>query len=609
MDPDLYELLEIPGPRRDPSSPLAYIDPALREEIRTSLRRCRPLNDPVGSWARMLPWLLLMTICATLISMAIEIRMARPGESSEVVASGSAFLIFYAPFYWLMMRSMRITAMKPKILFLRAFSRDQQGDDEIALRNALRAALPPRYALAGIRRPLERSPSLFRAVNEAFIAMEYIGSNSFELEAADRNWFARLLSSATHAHAFVIDMRSLTRFVHHEIELATGMAVGPGRLFLIIDGSRSADEWIEELENAAKSTVVDRANLTLITVPSYLGEKRKKEFMKSAAASFAAIPDTPIEAQPAAWRKARSIVSDTDWPTPWRETPVAHFLRAGIPVAIVLLLVSHFLPIIGIVLNLISALIFYTLYSAAWVRLLRISRTQRSIGLWPRPGFISTLIFSPPVLILSMIGILVALTMPMIKKQQKAAEAVMMTSKFRQIALQLRKFSLDYGQYPSVKMESRVAANTQTKPREGLSSNIILGQLIRNDPSLTETNFSDRGEMDWSRPADDLSDSPDTLLAPGECVVSYVSGLSPSSNYSFPLIMYPMTGDGTRFDPEVLGGKAVILDNSGSVEFHDIRPDGTVREFEESMDEIRAEVPDAILLHPEKPKRGKGKGR
>lgn len=126
----------------------------------------------------------------------------------------------------------------PRALWLRAFRSDR---DTVRLRRRLEAALGPDCRLVGIRPPSKRTSLLWQAVGGHFVGLSYAGSPYFEMEAGD-DWLRRLAVSMRDMRLVLIDLRTWTDAIGHEVGLAA-RAMGPDRCVLLIDASRSPEEW------------------------------------------------------------------------------------------------------------------------------------------------------------------------------------------------------------------------------------------------------------------------------------------------------------------------------------------------------------------------------
>ncbi len=358
------------------------------EEIQKALGECRPLNDPVRFWSALIGWIITILLAGFLLAMVLAAYLT--GTATTLILVGIAAIS--ACQYWLTFKPLRTIACKKKVLFLRAFVRDSQGSQENRVRNYLRAALPGRFSLGGIRAPRHRLSLSLRLCGESILAFYYLGSNRFELEAADRNWFARLLASASQAHAIIVDLRSLTPLVHDEIELAVKLAGERGRLFLVIDDSHTDDEWLEILRRAAMSEVIDLHQDQWLRIPADL-ENDPLPFLRQTVAALKSIPETPIQVSAEAYLKARQRVAPGEWNTPWSATPAGAFFLIGLPTFTAFFLLSGFLPaVVATWLAYLITCAAILLYYVAIVRIVKLASLQRTIANKSNPRISSTIL-------------------------------------------------------------------------------------------------------------------------------------------------------------------------------------------------------------------------
>jgi hypothetical protein len=130
---------------------------------------------------------------------------------------------------------------KPNAIYLRAFKTDKSA---ARLRRYLSAALGPKFRLAGIRPPSERSKSYLRYIAPSVTAFKYVGSTYMELEAGD-DWMQRLWGTYRTTRIVMIDIRETTAYVHEEIQM-TVESLGLTRCLFLIDRQRkSLEDWRE----------------------------------------------------------------------------------------------------------------------------------------------------------------------------------------------------------------------------------------------------------------------------------------------------------------------------------------------------------------------------
>lgn len=143
----------------------------------------------------------------------------------------------------------------------------------------------------------------------------------------------------------------------------------------------------------------------------------------------------------------------------------------------------------------------------------------------------------------------------------------------KQLFYMMVEFDNDFGEFPS---DDTAKKNKSLKDYTGKHSNDYLGQFIALGFTESEENFYVPGASKTEKkPDNDIKTKAKTLEA-GECGFAYVLGQSTSSPSGRPLLCAPMTGKGTKFDPDPLGGKAVVLQIDGSVKTYNINENGDV---------------------------------
>lgn len=409
---------------------------ASRLEIEDSLRRCRPLEDPVALWSKSLPWTFAASILYASVLVGIQLVAPDPGFLEGAPDFLTSLIAMAAMGYalWVVnllsisgyfaMRPLLRLSKKEKVLFLRSFSRDREPEADRTLRKLLRAALPAKYQLAGIRPPEMRVSGPLRVLAEGLTALRYLGSNYFELEAADRNWFARLLATASESHAVIIDIRETTPFVHHEMKLAANFAAQRGRLFLIVDGSRSLDEWEARFRDVTQWKESQALELLFLQLPSSL-KPEPSAFTAELVSQFDMIPGSQMGADIETWKFARKQVKDEHWATPFRETAAFSFLCVTIPLSVAVACASPFLPhvVVSLIVGIIS-LIALGYFGTALVRMFRSARLSKRIGRKPRPSAAGIVWSLLPAVVATSANILVT----DILLQKKTREAKMRTT-------------------------------------------------------------------------------------------------------------------------------------------------------------------------------------
>ena len=155
-------------------------------QVPAALVTCKPLSDPV----RLLANILLVAMFLGIVALVIDFLRTEDKSTVIPVVLIISALFISAPALgmWLLLSA----ANRTPAIYLRAFRTDRPAH---RLRSLLKAALGSRYRICGIRPPHERSSWLVRIFGSNFLALRYIGSERFELEAEDHNWMARLLAS------------------------------------------------------------------------------------------------------------------------------------------------------------------------------------------------------------------------------------------------------------------------------------------------------------------------------------------------------------------------------------------------------------------------------
>jgi hypothetical protein len=175
------------------------------------------------------------------------------------------------------------------------------------------------------------------------------------------------------------------------------------------------------------------------------------------------------------------------------------------------------------------------------------------------------------------LAVVVVALIPTVIKQQKAAIRTKALSNIRQVGMSLFEFDSEYGSFPDDRTAPEVRKKTKSGYRlTGDFSNDYFRQLIAvglksEKPFWCKTSFSP------DKPDDDFS--PGKCLQAGEVGYSYIMsspthGQSSSGDPGRPVVVAP--ADGGRadwtFDPEVYGGKAVVLRLDNSAQAMNIDP-------------------------------------
>lgn len=159
-------------------------------------------------------------------------------------------------------------------------------------------------------------------------------------------------------------------------------------------------------------------------------------------------------------------------------------------------------------------------------------------------------------------------------KANKAASLSQAHSNLREVSLMLSSFEEEYGSFPNASTSVDVKETTGTPITLGdSSSNQLFRQLITT-VGRSEFPFWAKTSRNSKKP-DNIIDSDATAFAPGECIYSYITGLS-SADTGTPVIMTPLIPGTTRFDPKPFGGKAVVFFIDEDIRVVPIEPDGRV---------------------------------
>ncbi|MEK7951242.1 hypothetical protein [Luteolibacter soli] len=156
---------------------------------------------------------------------------------------------------------------------------------------------------------------------------------------------------------------------------------------------------------------------------------------------------------------------------------------------------------------------------------------------------------------------LVAVVAALYIMKSPAADRTSALSSLKVINLELTQFDQDYGRFPDTSTIASVRAATGTTIALGTrTSNDFFRQLVA-DGKTSEKLFWAPVLDNRRGPNDILGDN---ALAKGECIHSYVAGLSGNDEPETPIAMAPMIPGTTRFDPDPYNSQAVILRIDGS---------------------------------------------
>ena len=361
---------------------------AEEREARSSLKRARPLSDPmilavicVGIF---IPWGMLRQMVNSVASYLKMIQEKSPSiinaksfdelcndierivDPFILVVSILAFIIL--PVIFLLgavaLWSLFGSPDQDRVLFLRAFRADRSNDRILGL---IRAALGGEIRLSGIRPPQQRSSLMLRIIGNNISGLRYIGSPYFELEAASRNWLARLLATATLSRFAIVDLRSLTDNVHDEITMLT-RCFGFKRMLFLTSQNCSEPEWRQIIESSSNVSAAEARLLCVGAVGN-----NEAQFVENLRTELALIPKGINGISLSALEFAQNKVEAKNWNTRWIETTLGQQV-----VAATLFFMAFLLPLPKVALVMLCFSIFIVYVSAYAGFLFRI-RKQRKI--------------------------------------------------------------------------------------------------------------------------------------------------------------------------------------------------------------------------------------
>jgi len=160
----------------------------------------------------------------------------------------------------------------------------------------------------------------------------------------------------------------------------------------------------------------------------------------------------------------------------------------------------------------------------------------------------------------------------MVDQQKLKVRQTLAVMNARQIGLALFEFETEYGAYPNDKTAADVKKATGTTAElKAVTANDCFFQLIAANIAQTDSMFS---LDDPAAPARPEKQKPLEKLA--KCSFAYLSGMDSAGNPGRPVVVAPLLKGKTTFDPQVFGGRAVILKVDNSVTTVPIEPDGRV---------------------------------
>ena len=191
--------------------------------------------------------------------------------------------------------------------------------------------------------------------------------------------------------------------------------------------------------------------------------------------------------------------------------------------------------------------------------------------------------------VIAIIVTLAGFAAPAIFKQRKKGAMIDAVNNARQINILMMDFDSDFGSFPSVTgdgddpdaegTDESFADSDYASDLGGSSSNEYFRQFFAADMIESETIFYAKARG-TRKPDGDIA--PGEAIASGECGFAYLSGQSTSDNGSRPLVMAPMD-NGTEFDQDPFGGKAVVLLIDGSVQTLRVNDDGEAKSGKEHL--------------------------
>lgn len=285
------------------------VDPGEIAGLRAKLAETKPLLSPSGV-AQMF---LLFNVCifeviGLLLTFFSGLKWSDPAlwlmAAVQLVLAGVMVLPFLLLFWQYRGRP---------VFYLRAFRTDRHGGK---LRSTLAAILGPGHRLTGIRPPAKRGPLFLRSVFTLGAGFRTLGSPSFELEAHNDNWMARLLASYHQGRFLFIDVRDVTTHVLDEIVLSY-TAFGSERCVFITDATRTDEGWRRWVRETVGDARLEESRLMLLPCADdadiSLGALAPplQEFLRR-------IPTGPADVAP----EAIAFVLEKTAATAWRPRPV-----------------------------------------------------------------------------------------------------------------------------------------------------------------------------------------------------------------------------------------------------------------------------------------------
>lgn len=160
----------------------------------------------------------------------------------------------------------------------------------------------------------------------------------------------------------------------------------------------------------------------------------------------------------------------------------------------------------------------------------------------------------------------------LVNRQKDKVRQTMAIKNLRQIGLALFEFETECGAYPDEKTAILVKENPGTKAElKAVTANdcffqLIAAKFLQSDGFLSLQESGEPEKPDPQKPLERVA----------ACLFAFVSGMKPAGHPGRPLVVAPLLKGKTSFDPQVLGGKAVVLFIDNSVRSFPIEDDGWV---------------------------------
>ncbi len=156
--------------------------------------------------------------------------------------------------------------------------------------------------------------------------------------------------------------------------------------------------------------------------------------------------------------------------------------------------------------------------------------------------------------------------------QEKRVLQTVAVMNLRQIGMALFEFETEYGSFPNAKTAVEVKnATGSTADLKAATANdcfyqMMTARIVQNERLFTFEDARNHEQVPAKLP-DHLE----------KCVFSYFIGMDASGHPGRPLVVAPLVKGKRVFDPEALGGRAVVLRVDNSVQSFPIGEDGTVK--------------------------------